>query len=276
MTAGRYITGGWLGDVVVGLVLVLLLTFLGGVGLFMPPRLAIPWILLVALGFIHAHGRRQRPASPGRAAVAIRLRPPAVPFTRIAAAAAATLVLGAGVGGLLQIFGEPIRSPIAPTESNFLEELVTRPGGWLTLTVYAVVLAPVVEEFCLRGWAQRALERRWGALPGILLAALLFAALHGWYGRLELLAIPLTLGVVCGGAVYLARSIWAGVLLHAAWNGTLMVIVKLMPHPADAAGSEAAPQLLASLAMIGVGVVWLGWLTGQVRRGGARPGGRVG
>lgn len=105
--------------------------------------------------------------------------------------------------------------PVPPAAFNPFDPILAQPGGRLAIAVLAIGIAPVVEEFFFRGLIQHPLERRWGAAAGITVAATLFAAVHllPWVFPLHLL-----LGVLLGTAVYLSRSIWTGVLLHAANN----------------------------------------------------------
>lgn len=107
--------------------------------------------------------------------------------------------------------------PVPPEAFNPFDPILARPGGRLAIAVLAIAVAPVVEEFFFRGLIQHPLERRWGAAAGITLAAALFALVHllPWVFPLHLL-----LGVLLGAAVYASRSIWTGVLLHAANNIT--------------------------------------------------------
>jgi membrane protease YdiL (CAAX protease family) len=105
--------------------------------------------------------------------------------------------------------------PVPPETFRPFETLTDTPEGRLTVTLFAMVAAPLVEEFVFRGLLQRPLEQRWGPAPAIGFTSLLFALVHAlpW-----VLPIHLLLGLAFGFVVYATRSIWAGVLLHAANN----------------------------------------------------------
>ena len=105
--------------------------------------------------------------------------------------------------------------PVPPETFRPFEALTRTAEGRLTVVLFAMVAAPLVEEFVFRGLVQRPLEQRWGPAPAIGFTALLFALVHAlpW-----VLPIHLLLGLAFGFVVYATRSIWAGVLLHAANN----------------------------------------------------------
>lgn len=105
--------------------------------------------------------------------------------------------------------------PVPPESFRPFEELTRTAEGRLTVILFAMVAAPLVEELVFRGLVQHPLERRWGPAPAIAFSALVFALVHAlpW-----VLPIHLLLGVVFGFVVYATRSVWAGVLLHAANN----------------------------------------------------------
>lgn len=110
--------------------------------------------------------------------------------------------------------------PVPPDQLNPFEELIETPAQRLVLAVMAVGVAPIVEEFFFRGLIQRTLEERWGPTLGIVGAALLFALVHFLPWVLPLHAL---LGAAFGFAVYATRSIWSGVVLHAANNSLAIV-----------------------------------------------------
>ncbi len=105
--------------------------------------------------------------------------------------------------------------PVSPKWLRPFETLDDTPAERLAVVLAALVAAPLLEELVFRGMVQHPLERRWGPARAILFTASVFALAH--------LAIPvfplyLLLGVAFGFTVYATRSVWAGVLLHAANN----------------------------------------------------------
>src|SRR5690606_8405476 len=110
--------------------------------------------------------------------------------------------------------------PVPPESLNPFEALLSESDGRLLITVFAVGIAPIVEEFTFRGLVQRGHDRRYGAATGIILAAAMFALvlLLPWVFPLHFF-----LGAAFGFAVWAPRSIWTGVLLHTANNTAAMI-----------------------------------------------------
>jgi uncharacterized protein len=110
--------------------------------------------------------------------------------------------------------------PVPSQALNPFGQLFVDARGRLMLALLAVGIAPLIEEFFFRGLIQRALERRWGIAGGIAGASALFALVHfiPW-----IFPLHLVLGAAFGFAVVAARSIWAGVLLHAANNSVALL-----------------------------------------------------
>jgi membrane protease YdiL (CAAX protease family) len=159
--------------------------------------------------------------------------------------------------------------PVPSTSFNPFALLMGTPHGRLLVTVQAVGIAPVLEEFFFRGFIQHALERRWGAQNGIIAAAALFGVSHmlPWVFPLHFF-----LGLAFGYAVYATRSIWSGVILHAANNAVAVAGLGLQgeePSPTPTlwdAGPDAA--LWVSLAMlVGAGILAV-WAAQKLRNAG--------
>lgn len=126
--------------------------------------------------------------------------------------------------------------PFLPKDVQPQKELMELIGGaWgapsvvlLFLTVAG--LAPLFEEVLFRGallgWLQaRLADRRWGPGVALVLSGLAFGAIH-----LQPAALPTlgTLGIVLGWAALRTRSLWASVLVHALWNGSVFALTRLL------------------------------------------------
>lgn len=150
--------------------------------------------------------------------------------------------------------------PVPPESMDPFGAVIDSPSGRLTLAIMAVGIAPILEEFVFRGLIQRSLERRWGPVGGIAGAAALFAAMHvlPWIFPLHFF-----LGLAFGFAVYASRSIWTGVVLHAA-NNTVALVGMLL---ADASPDRVPtlweggldPGWWASLALLLLAGALAGW-----------------
>lgn len=89
---------------------------------------------------------------------------------------------------------------------------------WLFLL--AVVAAPLCEEFIFRGLIFGGLRRSMGMAPAIVMSAALFAIVHPPVS----MAPVFVLGLVTAYAYERSRSLLAPVLVHAIYNGALLVL----------------------------------------------------
>jgi membrane protease YdiL (CAAX protease family) len=193
-----------------------------------PPAWGAVLNLLVAVAFVWWFVLRRGARTDARRQRTFRIRalaPAAWPWT-----AAAALCAAVAVNAALLVLPRFAR---LPRESPLIEHYTRLPNGALAIAALAVCVAPLLEEFFFRGWIQGTLERRMSAWPAILVTAVVFAALHGLdvFGLLPRLA----LATAAGYAVWATRSIWPGVALHAAYNGSLFVggaaLPALLPRP---------------------------------------------
>ena len=189
----------------------------GGFLLVVDPLLGLPFALGISGLFVWGYLLR-RPAHlspPGRWAT-LRLRP--LTGARLRWSLIAVPVLLVLSWALGDVYTRII--PVPPESLNPFEAIMESWGGRLAITVFAVAVAPLVEEFVFRGLIQRTLERRYGAAVGITAGAGVFALIHllPWIFPLHFF-----LGLAFGFAVYATRSIWSGVILHAANNTAAML-----------------------------------------------------
>jgi hypothetical protein len=196
--------------------------------LFADPLVALPISLaltgLLVWGFLlRARGGRQ----PERRWATLRLRPVRGPTLGWSIAAIPVFLVFSWAMG--DVYTQIV--PVPPESLNPFQAILGTAEGRLLLTIFAVAVAPIVEEFVFRGLLQRHMERRFGTLVGITSAAALFAIVHllPW-----VLPLHFLLGIAFGVAVWAARSIWTGVLLHAANNSAAMIGAAFMgPESAD-------------------------------------------
>lgn len=185
--------------------------------LFAPPEIGLPIALTLSAGLLWGYLLRPAPgSSPRRRWATLRLRPlrgPALGWSLFAVPV--VLLLSWALGDVYSRF-----VAVPPESLNPFEPIMRTPMGRLSICVFAIAVAPIVEEFFFRGLIQRQMERRRGVAAGILIAAAIFAAVHllPWVFPLHFF-----LGVAFGFAVYATRSIWTGVILHAANNSAAML-----------------------------------------------------
>lgn len=114
--------------------------------------------------------------------------------------------------GLLNLLGIN-----ATSDNAMVEGIVDLPVSMIVISALAIaVAAPVWEEVLFRGAFLDGFTSRFGAITGILLSSVLFAAVH---------MIPLnlvflfTLGIALALLRRFHKNIWAPILLHAVNNG---------------------------------------------------------
>jgi membrane protease YdiL (CAAX protease family) len=241
--------------------------------LFLEPLVAIPIALALYGALLWGYLLRpSRGESRLRRWATLRLRPLTGAHLHWSLAAVPVVLLLSWALGDVYTRVVPV-----PAESlNPFEDLLSTPAGRLMISVFAIGVAPVVEEFIFRGLIQRELERRHGAAVGIAGGAALFALVHllPWIFPLHFF-----LGAAFGFVVWATRSIWTGVILHTANNAAAMVGLALT-------GEEPAPtgtlweigltadlwMSVATLVVTAAGAAWMAGKFLQLRKLGTLPG----
>lgn len=143
-----------------------------------------------------------------------------VGFARASARHYGEALLAAGLGVLLA-FGwvELVRTAFDHDE-DMLQQLTTRLGIPLALFVVAVTPA-VLEEVMFRGVLQGRLTALLGTRVGLVATAAAFALCHG---APAVLPIHMGLGLYLGWLRERSGSLLPGMLMHFAYNGTIVVL----------------------------------------------------
>lgn len=158
--------------------------------------------------------------------------------------------------------------PVPEALERAMQEIMGISGttDLLVTVAIAVVVAPVLEELLFRGVILQGLARRHGAAAATVWTAFFFTLFH-FYNPWQLLP-TFFLGLLLAWLVLNARSILAGILLHAAFNGLSLALYSAPLDPADSSTSPAwvvagvvAFLLAGSLALLG-GMSWLEGMTG--------------
>jgi len=112
------------------------------------------------------------------------------------------------------------------------DDFLRTPLTMTALGVLVVLLGPFCEELVFRGFLMPLFVRSLTAVPGILLAALMFGCMHGpeyrWSWQYILL-VSLA-GVAFGYARQRGRSTTAAFLMHATFNLTQFAALVFHPH----------------------------------------------
>jgi membrane protease YdiL (CAAX protease family) len=136
-------------------------------------------------------------------------------FGWIFAALVAYLVLTSIYTVLVDPPSEQLPSGLEDADQNVLLAVATG--------ILLIVVAPLAEEVFFRGFLYQAFRNSFGVLPGALLSALIFGAIHLEFFKLVQLAI---LGVILALLFEKTRSLWSPITLHAV-NNTLAYIYLL-------------------------------------------------
>lgn len=120
--------------------------------------------------------------------------------------------------------------PLLPERKGFpLEKLFNSPTSAYAIAVFAVVVAPFMEELLFRGLLFAFFEKHGGLISAIVATAILFAGLHipeywgAWNNVVMILVVGFTFSIVRG----LTGSVTPSFALHLAYNGTLMLLLFL-------------------------------------------------
>ncbi|WP_283391147.1 CPBP family intramembrane glutamic endopeptidase [Millionella massiliensis] len=100
--------------------------------------------------------------------------------------------------------------------AEYIEQLDSYMQGGFWPMFTAVIAAPVLEEFLFRGIIQKNLVNRLGPVPGILLGALIFGAVHLIPQQILYASC---LGVILGTIYYLTGSLNGSIAVHFVNNG---------------------------------------------------------
>jgi membrane protease YdiL (CAAX protease family) len=118
-----------------------------------------------------------------------------------------------------------------------------------TILIVALALGPAIgEELVFRGVIGQGLVRRWGLVPGVLLASLLFAATH-LFPPHAIATLPLAF--FFHFAYTITRNFWIPVLLHFLNNALCLAMLRL-PIVQELPGSPLV-LLFAALYVLVIG-----------------------
>jgi uncharacterized protein len=112
-----------------------------------------------------------------------------------------------------------------PQKQLPIEKLIQGRIGMVLFGLFSIVLGPLTEELAFRGFLQPVAMRSLGVVPGILVAALPFALLHGpeYAWTWQYVVLIGFAGMIFGGIRYVTRSTLASALTHSAYNLTFFI-----------------------------------------------------
>jgi membrane protease YdiL (CAAX protease family) len=132
------------------------------------------------------------------------------------AALVAAIGLGAGYGGLIELFDiDALRSEC----DDQIPDAILNNAGLMALTgVIVIAMAPVCEETLFRGFVFTGMSRAWGVAAAVLVSALVFASSHispAWHKTF----VPIFI-IAAGLAIayYKSGNILSTIAAHAVFN----------------------------------------------------------
>lgn len=192
-----------------------------------------PWLLPLAFLFHAGVGLGLLTWAEGRPLRRVLSPACSRPVGRALAWGVAFLAVGVAAVVAMGLLAAPFTGPGEPPQRELMDLIGGAHGALTTGLLFLTVagLAPVFEEVFFRGfllpWLQPRLADRWGArwgtLAALLFTALAFGAMHLQPRGLHTLS---TLGLVLGWAVVRTGDLRAAILVHAAWNGGIFLLVK--------------------------------------------------
>jgi membrane protease YdiL (CAAX protease family) len=247
-----------LGSLVLGVIVVVMLPSLGGIsqgsGLvdllleyyraFRVPILAVTMVMEVLLFFVLVTALVRRWHSSRPLAFLSFRRPRALDLVLAGIGAVAIVPLAELIDRLSSLLLPQLKE--LSSGQDALLSAGSVPG--LVLVVAAVSLTPALcEETLFRGWLQGSLRRKLGALPTIIIQAVLFSLFH--MSPLSIVALAFV-GLYLGFLFDRCGTLFASMTAHGLYNGTIIALVNL--HPAallDSSGSFSVPVLAVSAAV---------------------------
>ncbi len=135
------------------------------------------------------------------------------------------IFLGLLLSLVVQLGATLLPKPVGPSP---IKALMSQDQlSFALVALFAVFIAPVVEELLFRGFLFPVFERSHGAFVAILLTSAMFTALHGrqnawqWQVMLGLFLVGAAFGAVRANT----RSVVPSVFMHAGYNATLILML---------------------------------------------------
>lgn len=131
-------------------------------------------------------------------------------------------------GGVLLALVIQSLPPVLPDHESFpLQRLFSSPAAAYAIGAFAIFVAPFMEELIFRGFLFRFFEHRVGLRFAVAGTAILFAGLHvpEYWGAWNHVLLIFLVGVVFSLARGLTGSLAPSIILHLAYNTSLMVVL---------------------------------------------------
>lgn len=131
------------------------------------------------------------------------------------------------LGGVALSMAVMLISTILPEKKSFpLEKMFSSTANAYAIAFFAITVAPFMEELLFRGVLFAFFQKNAGLRFAIFGTAVLFAGLHvqEYWGAWDRIVLILVVGLVLSSVRGLTDSLTPSVILHAAYNATLMAV----------------------------------------------------
>lgn len=118
--------------------------------------------------------------------------------------------------------------PFLPEKKTFpLEKMFNSPASAYAIAIFAVLIAPFMEELLFRGLLFAFFEKHGGLIFAVVSTALLFGGLHipEYWGAWDHVIMILIVGFTFSIVRAVTKSVTPSYVLHLAYNGTLMILL---------------------------------------------------
>lgn len=140
------------------------------------------------------------------------------------------LVVGVGLAAIVQ---SVMLSLLAGDATTPLQEAMRTRGDLVAVVVFALLIAPLVEELFFRGYLYGALENAFGRRLAVIVVGLVFGMFHGvQYAGAPTALIAVTLmGLATTWVRAYTGGLWPCVALHVLYNlvGVTMLVAVFVP-----------------------------------------------
>ena len=206
--------------------------------LYMPPLISALWMIAVGVAFTYWVVFPS--ATKERALTSLSLGD----FTvqRISPFVLAG-VLAASLSVTTQVWYTTLFPSTSPPIGEF-ELYAQRPYGWIAIAIYLTIVGPAIEEVVFRGRLQPVLIDAFGSRSGLIVTAVLFAAMHGSLG---VAPFHLLMGLVYGLAAHRRGSFLMPWTMHVSVNATSFWLTRHFGHsmpPSELANRTGIPPVL--------------------------------
>ncbi len=160
----------------------------------------------------------------------------------------------AGWNSLLPL--PPFLQQLEDAREALLSAMLANPTGWFTNVLLLALTPAICEELLFRGYFQGQLYRVMRPVSAVLVSGIVFGMFHLVPTQLLPLSV---LGIYMAYVVWRTGSLWTGIAVHFAHNGTMVLLAPQIEGGAVAEATVGFPVVLTLGATIAAAalIFWL-------------------